>query len=124
MIRVLIAIGTLSAGLVPTRAEDIEHWTCQLRLGNKVYPQDYTLAENRLFAPKGKGSWSLVYNSNDTAFAYIRLPSKDTATTDILVLDKHAGKMIWYNDLVATAMFRTAPQADAAIQISECARKD
>jgi hypothetical protein len=124
MIRVLIAVSALSAVLSPACAADIEHWTCQVHLGSKVYPQDYTLADNRLFAPKGKGSWSLVYNSDDTAFAYIRMPNKDTAMTDILVLDKHAGKMIWCNDSSATAMFRIAPETDPSVQVSECVRKN
>lgn len=124
MIRILIATGALSAVQVPARAASVEHSTCQVRLGSKIYPQDYTLVDNRLFAPKGKGSWSLVYNSEDIAFAYIRLPSKDMATTDILVLDKRAGRMIWNNDLVAAAEYRSAPQADPTVEISECVRKD
>jgi len=114
----------LTVSTTPARAGSIEHWRCQDRLGSKTFSQDYTLADNRMFAPKGKGSWFLVYNSDETAFAYIRWPGKNGATNDIMVLDKRAGKLVHFNDGLAKSSFKWNPDMNPELLTVDCIRRD
>lgn len=104
MIRIFLVGVTVGAFCAATHAASIEHWGCQERFSSKEYWQEYTLADNRMFAPNGKGSWPLVYNSDQVAVAYMRLQKdKSPVFTHIYVLDKRAGKIIWYDDTGAVA---------------------
>ena len=69
MIRIFLISSTIIASCVTARAATIEHWTCQEKIGDKQYEQQWTLADNRMFAPKGKGSMPLIYNSDQVAVA-------------------------------------------------------
>jgi hypothetical protein len=125
MIRVFLVGVTLGASYVATHAASIEHWTCQERLLKKEYPQEYTLADNRMFVPKGKGSWPLVYNSDQVAVAYLRLHTDSSpATTHVYVLDKLVGKLILYDDTRPVAAEHWSHDVEPEILISPCKRLD
>ena len=117
MMRVFLAGLAIGASCGATYASSLEHWTCQERIGYKEWPQEYTLADNRMFAPKGKGSWPLVYNSAEVAVAYLRLQGNaPPVATFVYVLDKRSGKMIWYDDGLGMA------NIEPDIHISPCRR--
>lgn len=123
MIRFLMVCAVIGASCVETLAASIEHWRCQERFVEKEYPQEYTLADNRMFAPKGKGSWPLVYNSDQVAVAYLRLRlDKNQESTNVFVLDKQAGKLIWYDDTAAVSAEHWSHEP--SILISPCKRLD
>jgi hypothetical protein len=125
VIRFLVVCVVIGASCVATRAASIEHWTCQERLLKKEYPQEYTLADNRMFAPKGKGSWPLIYNNDQVAIAYLRLQTDSSpATTHVYVLDKLAGKLILYDDTRPVAAEHWSHDVEPGILISPCKRLD
>ena len=106
------------ASCLAAHAATIEHWTCQTRIGEKEYPQEWTLADNRMFAPKGKGSLSLVYSSDQVAVAYVRNQNdKPPAITHVFVFDKRAGKIIEYDDLQAGLAQSWGGKVEPVIQI-------
>jgi hypothetical protein len=59
------------------------------------------------------------------AVAYLRLHIDGSkVNTHVFVLDKRAGKLIWYDDTVAANLGSLAPDAEPDILISPCKRLD
>jgi hypothetical protein len=88
-----------------------ERWSCK---GDDPpgYTGDWTIAENRMFAVKGKGAYALISNSPSVAVAYELHQSgkKAPVISYVIVLDKAGGQMIQFDDIVAGAM------SDASIE--------
>lgn len=115
MIRMLLACVAICIFCGAACASSIEHWTCRYSFrAGKEFQQEWTIADNRMFAPKGKGSMSLVYNNDQVAVAYIRLQG---TSTNVLVLDKQGGKIIEYFDEITAGI-------DPSVHVFPCRQLD
>jgi len=124
MIRFFLIGSTIVASCVTAHTAAIEHWICQEKIGDKQYEQQWTLADNRMFAPKGKGSMPLIYNSDQVAVAYLLSQKNGQAISYIFVFDKNAGKIIEYDDLLAAVDKGAYGEMDPGVQIAPCKRLD
>jgi hypothetical protein len=124
MIRIFLVGSTIVASCVTAHTAAIEHWICQERIGDKQYEQQWTLADNRMFAPKGKGSMPLIYNSDQVAVAYLLSQKNGQAISYIFVFDKNAGKIIEYDDLLAAVNKGAYGEVEPGVQIAPCKRFD
>ena len=81
-------------------AAEIEHWTC----GDSSRKTVWTIAENRMFAAKGKGSLQVASNSPSMTVAYdLHRSSDNKPISYVYVLDKVGRRLVIYDDVTAVA---------------------
>lgn len=101
MPRVILATAAILVAVNSAWPSEIERWTC-----HDVYgPTTWTIAENRMFVAKGKGSLQVVSNTPTATVAYSLTLRGGSAISWVLMLDKVGHKLIEYDDSVA-AIFK------------------
>lgn len=78
--------------------------------------------DNRMFAPKGKGSMPVILNTPQVATAYFE--GKLAGHVIVYVLDKIAGKMVTYDNLTASVTRNAYGESDPEVTTIGCKRID
>jgi hypothetical protein len=103
----------------------VEHWACDEKYGTKEWTQEWTIVENRMFAPKGKGSIPVIMNTPQVAVAYMDYDGPRLGgIVTIYVLDKIAGKMVTYDNSDDVILKRAYGKIDPKIGTEPCRRLD
>jgi hypothetical protein len=102
----------------PISASVAEHWSC----AESKYTQEWTITDDRMFAPKGKGYLPVIMNTPQVAVAY--LTASVPGHVMIHVLDKIAGKMVIYDNLAAAVANGDYGKVAPDISTATCRRID
>lgn len=119
-----LLVGSLAIFSLPVHAAPAEHWRCQGHIGTYVFTNDWTLVDNRMFIPKGKGSYSLVYNNDSVAVSYVMRTINGVTITDMFVIDKRNRKILNFDNVVTAALQGKYGSPDADVKIDPCERID
>lgn len=119
-----LAFSAIALLLASERASgsEVEHWTCS----DGKDTQNWTIVDNRMFAPNGKGSLQLLMNTPQVAVSCIEL-SEERPVFEILVLDKVAGKMLSFDNILTEATVNKhlfEHYADPTTKVENCRRTD
>lgn len=117
---ILAAAFSVIAIVLPAHAADFERWSCEDKSSKTVW----TIAENRMFVAKGRGALQVVSNSSTLVVAYRLSKTKDGVVISyVYMLAKADGKLIVYNDMVASIFKGEHGQPlEPEIATSQCIR--
>lgn len=101
------------------QSAELERWICKGDYGDTIW----TIADNRMFAAKGKGALQVAANSPSLTVAYILSKNdKNDVISYVYILDKQDRKLIVYNDMIAAIFKGTLGQPfEPKVSVSTCA---
>jgi hypothetical protein len=92
----------------PTKAAAIaETWSCDLKINEKPYTQQWTISNGRMTAPHGKGYFRVTQNDDHVLIAFSKLGNQsDNPALNLIIIDKKTGSYFDIDTIVMSAMGR------------------
>jgi hypothetical protein len=83
-------------------ATNAETWSCDFKMNEKTYPQQWTVSNGRMTTPHGKGYFRVTKDDDQVLMAFLKIRNQSNdPILNLIVIDKKTGS---YFDIDTTAM--------------------
>jgi hypothetical protein len=82
-----------------------ETWSCELKMNEKPFTQQWTISNGRMTAPNGKGYFRVARNDDQILMAFAKLGNQsENPALNLIIIDKKTGGYFDIDTIVMSAM--------------------
>jgi hypothetical protein len=99
-----------------------ETWSCETELAGKSQKQEWIIAGDRMFSPKGKGHLQVAHNDDHVVVGFFRNWDSKTRSSFQVIIEKTTGTYVEMNDIVMNVLGKEFKDTTSlSVDVGQCA---